>query len=137
MGKAKNSKCGGCKSCQKSFSFCDGEYLIAKFDDVDTANEITRRSKAFKEINGIVESLSTKKDEMHVYKAYETSCTWDGEKTSGIDVCISFGLNGPGKQTDYLSALRKLLATKKFHIFDAYVDYIDDVYLVWAFYRQK
>ena len=41
---------------------------------------------------------------------------------------IVLGLNGPGKQADYLAAMQKLLKDGKITIIDAHLDVVDDLW---------
>ena len=43
-------------------------------------------------------------------------------------VHIGMGLNGAGKESDYADALKRLLNTGKFHLLDAWIDAIDDLW---------
>lgn len=123
---------------KKCVVFGSAEYLVEKFDDVESAVE-SRKSKAARDFKALVETLATKRDNMRVYKVLKTvSHVCDG-KSEGADgkchapvrpgyvahVCV--GLNGKGKQADYLSALRRLVEKAHAFIFDVCVDALDDV----------
>lgn len=108
--------------------FGDPSYLVRKFDDVDRA-VTSRKSAMSKLIVSTVKGLSTKKDNMHVYRVMKATGTFDGEPRTGFVAHIAMGLNGPGKQKDYLAAVRRLITcrTLKMRIIDAWVDAIDDL----------
>ena len=123
---------------KKCVVFGSAEYLVEKFDDVVSAVE-SRKSKTAKDFKALVKTLATKRDNMYVYKVLKTvSHICDG-KSEGADgkchapvrpgyvahVCV--GLNGKGKQVDYLAALRRLVEKAHVFIFDVCVDACDDV----------
>lgn len=123
---------------RKCIVFGSAEYLVEKFDDVESAVE-SRKSKVAKDFKALVKSLATKRDNMHVYKVLKTvSHVCDG-RSEGADgrchapvrpgyvahVCI--GLNGKGRQADYLAALGRLVEKARVSIFDACVDACVDV----------
>ena len=49
-------------------------------------------------------------------------------KRDGYVVHVTMGLNGPGKGSDYAAAIKRLLDTGKFFLFDAWIDAIDDLW---------
>lgn len=108
--------------------FGDPSYLVRKFDDVDKA-VTSRKSAMAKLIVSTVKGLSTKKDYMYVYRVMKTTGVIDGKPYAGYVAHIAMGLNGPGKQEDYLAAMRRLVTCKtlKMKIFDAWVDAADDL----------
>ena len=108
--------------------FGDPSYLVNKFDDIDKA-VVSEKSAMAKLIKETVKGLSTKKDNMHVYRVLVTTGKYDGKPCKGFVAHIAMGLNGPGKQEDYLSAMRRLVTCKtvRFHILDAWVDAVDDL----------
>ena len=108
--------------------FGDPSYLVNKFDDIDKA-VISEKSAMAKLIKATVKGLSTKKDSMYVYRVMLTTGTCAGEPRKGYVAHIAIGLNGPGKQEDYLAAMRRLVTCKtvKMRIFDAWVDLADDL----------
>lgn len=107
--------------------FGSPEYLACKFDDVDTAVE-SRKSKTAKEAKKLVESLKTDKDQMHVFKVYKVTGKDDEGRRDGYVVHVAMGLNGPGRGSDYAAAIKRLLDTGKFFLFDARVDATDDLW---------
>ena len=112
------------------YTFGSPEYLRCKYDDIDTVVESTR-SKFAREIKALVKSLSTDKDNMHVYHTYKTTgVDWDGEsKRETYIVHVAMGLNGPGKGSDYLAAIKRLLDSGKLEVvFDMWIDACDDLW---------
>ena len=109
-------------------AFGDPNYLVGKFDDVDKATA-SRKSAMAKLVKATVRGLSTKKDNMHVYRVMKTEGKFDGKPRTGYVAHIAMGLNGPGRQEDYLAAMRRLVTCKtvKMRIFDAWVDAVDDL----------
>lgn len=108
--------------------FGDPSYLVKKFDDVESAVR-SEKSAMAKLIKATVKGLSTKKDNMYVYQVVLMTGTCDGEPRKTYVAHIAIGLNGPGKQEDYLAAMRRLVTCKtvKMRIFDAWVDAVDDL----------
>ena len=108
--------------------FGDPSYLVRKFDDVDRA-VTSKKSAMSKLIVSTVKGLSTRKDNMHVSRVMKTTGTFDGEPRVGYVAHVAMGLNGPGRQEDYLAALRRLVTcrTLRMRIFDVWVDAIDDL----------
>jgi len=108
--------------------FGDPSYLVRKFDDVDKA-VTSKKSAMSKLITSTVKGLSTKKDNMYVYRVMKTTGVFDGKPRVGYVAHVAMGLNGPGRQEDYLAALRRLVTcrTLRMRIFDVWVDAIDDL----------
>ena len=109
------------------YVFGGPEYLKAKFDDIDEA-VVSKKSKATKDIKALVKSLATDKDHMYAYEVIKTSGIADTKPVTGTIVHVAMGLNGPGKESDYADALKRLLDTGKFHLLDAWIDAIDDLW---------
>ena len=117
------------KSCKcKLMVFGEPCYLEHKFDDVDRAT-VSRKSAMSKLIVSTVKGLSTKRDNMYVYRVMKTTGKFDGKPRTSYVAHVAMGLNGPGRQEDYLAAMRKLVTCKtvKMRIFDAWVDAVDDL----------
>jgi hypothetical protein len=117
------------KSCKcKLMVFGEPCYLEHKFDDVDRAT-VSRKSAMSKLIVSTVKGLSTKKDNMYVYRVMKTTGVFDGKPRVGYVAHVAMGLNGPGRQEDYLAAMRRLVTcrTLRMRILDAWVDAIDDL----------
>lgn len=108
--------------------FGDPSYLVEKFDEIDKAT-VSEKSAAAKLIKETVKGLSTKKDNMHVYRVMLMTGTRDGKPRRSYAAHVAIGLNGPGRQEDYLAAMRRLVTCKtvKMRIFDAWVDDADDL----------
>lgn len=109
-------------------TFGGPNYLVNKFDDIDKV-VVSEKSAMAKLIKDTVKGLSTKKDGMHVYRVMLVAGTCDGKPRKGYVAHIAMGLNGPGRQEDYLAAMRRLVTCKtvKMSIFDAYIDATDDL----------
>lgn len=103
-------------------------YLVRKFDDVDRA-VVSMKSAMSKLIVSTVKRLSTKKDNMYVYRVMKTTGRFDGKPRTSYVAHVAMGLNGPGRQEDYLAAMRRLVTCKtvKMRIFDAWIDAADDL----------
>lgn len=106
--------------------FGDPSYLVNKFDDVDTAVR-SKKSAAAKEARAIVKAKSSKKDNLQVFDVVRTKGKANGKPVSNVIVYVGVGLNGPGKDSDYLAALKRLTDTGRFRIIDAHIDSLDDV----------
>lgn len=108
--------------------FGDPSYITRKFDDVNRV-VTSKKSAMSKLIVSTVKSLSTKKDNMYVYRVMKTTGVFDGKPCTGFIAHVAMGLNGPGKQEDYLAAMRRLVTCKdvKMSIIDAWVDAVDDL----------
>lgn len=109
-------------------AFGDPSYLVGKFDDVDKAT-VSEKSAMAKLIKEAVRGLSTKKDNMHVYRVMKAAGKVDGEPRTSYVAHVAIGLNGPGRQEDYLAAMRRLVTCKtvEMRIFDAWIDAVDDL----------
>lgn len=103
-------------------------YLVNKFDDIDKAT-VSEKSAMATLIKETVKGLSTKKDNMYVYRVMLTTGTCDGKPRKSYVAHVAIGLNGPGRQEDYLAAMRRLVTCKtvKMRIFDAWIGAVDDL----------
>jgi hypothetical protein len=108
--------------------FGDPSYLVNKFDDIDKA-VVSEKSAMTKLIKATVKGLSTKKDNMHVRRVMLMTGTCDGKPRKGYAAHIAMGLNGPGRQEDYLAAMLRLVTCKtvKMGIIDAWIDAVGDL----------
>lgn len=108
--------------------FGDPSYLVNKFDDIDKV-VVSEKSAMAKLIKTTVKELSTKKGNMYVHRVMLATGTYDGKPRKSYIAHVAIGLNGPGRQEDYLSAMRRLVTCKtvKMSIFDAWVDAADDI----------
>lgn len=104
------------------------DYLMARYDDVQSAEELSRKCKATKEVKAAVKALRTDRDNMQVHRVLRTVICVPGEEPhEGIVAQVGVGLNGAGRQADYLDALKRLVKSGEFRIFDAFVDAVDDL----------
>jgi hypothetical protein len=104
------------------------DYLMARYDDVQSAEELSRKCKATKAVKDAVKALRTDKDNMQVHSVVRTVICVPGEEPhEGIVAQVGVGLNGAGRQSDYLDALKRLVKSGEFRIFDAFVDAVDDL----------
>lgn len=113
--------------------FGDPSYLMKKFDDISSAVR-SEKSKLAKEIKALVKSKSTKKDNMYCFGVLKTRGQFDGKPCESVVVHVALGLNGPGRNSDYLAALKRLTDTKRFVLLDAWIDAVDDLWdflFVW------
>ena len=104
-----------------------------KFDDVESAVR-SEKSALSKEIKALVASKATDKDKLHCYGVLKTKGKCAGEPCEGVVVHVGLGLNGPGRDSDYFAALKRLTDTKRFALLDAHVDAVDDLWdflFVW------
>ena len=112
------------------------DYLLARYDDVQSAKELSKKCKATNEVKAAVKAIATKKDNMQVHSVIRTVVGFPGEKArDGIVAQVGVGLNGTGRQADYLAALARLVKSGEFSIFDAYVDAVDDLATVLVSYK--
>lgn len=103
-------------------------YLERKFDDVDKAT-VSKKSAMAKLVKATVKHLSTKRDNMYVFRVMKATGRFDGKPRTSYVAHVAMGLNGPGRQEDYLAAMRRLVTCKtvKMRIFDAWLDAADDL----------
>ena len=113
--------------------FGDPSYLVRKFDDISSAVR-SEKSQLAKDIKALVKSKATAKDNMYCHGVLVTKGQFDGGPCSSVVVHVGLGLNGPGKDSDYFAALKRLTDTKRFALLDAHIDAIDDLWdflFVW------
>lgn len=108
--------------------FGEPSYLVNKFENIGKA-VVSKKSAMTKLIKETVNGLSTKKDNMHVCRVMQVTGTNDGKLCKTYVAHIAMGLCGPGRQEDYLAAMRRLVTCKtvKMGIFDAWIDVIGDL----------
>lgn len=108
--------------------FGDPSYLVDKFEGVDKV-VVSEKSAMAKLIKATVNGLSAKKDNMHVCRVMLMTGTCNGKPRKSYVAHIAMGLNGLGRQEDYLAAMRRLVTCKtvKMGIIDAWVDAADDL----------
>lgn len=105
-------------------------YLKATFAGVTTAVKCAQNSVEFGAIDERVKAIRTDKNGAYTYSVFRTKGKRDVTPVKYITGHIVLGLNGPGKQTDYLAAMQKLLKDGRLAILDAHLDVIDDL---WEF----
>ena len=104
------------------------DYLMARYDDLQSAEELSRKCKATKAVKAAVKALATARDNMQVHRVVRTVICAPGEEThEGIVAQVGVGLNSAGRQANYLDALKRLVESGEFRIFDAFVDAVDDL----------
>lgn len=103
-------------------------YLKAKFADITTAVKCAKDSVEFGVIDDRVKAIKTKKNNAYTYEVFRTKGKRDVTPVKYIVGRIVLGLNGPGKQADYLAAMQKLLKDGRLSILDAHLDVIDDLW---------
>ena len=103
-------------------------YLKATFVDVTTAVKCAKNSVEFGMIDERVKAIRTDKNGAYTYSVFRTKGKRDVTPVKYIIGHIVLGLNGPGKQADYLAAMQKLLKDGRLSILDAHLDVIDDLW---------
>lgn len=103
-------------------------YLKATFADITTAVKCAEDSVEFGVIDERVKAIRTNKNGAYTYSVFRTKGKRDVTPVKYIVGHIALGLNGPGKQVDYLAAMQKLLKDGKLTILDAHLDVIDDLW---------
>lgn len=111
----------------KNGYFGSKNYLVEKFDDITTAVKCAKNSIEFAAIDELVKAISTKKNNAYTYEVFRTKGKFDERPVKYIVGHVVIGLNGPGKQEDYLSALAKLVKSGV-AILDAHLDACDDLW---------
>ena len=111
----------------KNDYFGSKNYLVEKFDDITTAVKCAKNSPEFAAIDELVKGISTKKNNAYTYEVFRTKGKFDGRPVKCVVGHIVIGLNGLGKQEDYLSALAKLVKSGV-QILDAHLDVCDDLW---------
>ena len=121
---------GKTHKCGKPQLMVFGEpcYLVHRFDDVDKAT-VSRKSAMSKLVKDVVRGLATKRDDMYVHRVLATSGKVGGVPVKGYVAHVAIGLNGRGRQADYLAAVKRLVECKtvKMHVIDVWVDAVDDL----------
>ena len=103
-------------------------YLKATFADITTAVKCAKNSVEFGAIDERVKAIRTDKNNAYTYSVFRTKGKRDVTTVKYIVGHIVLGLNGPGKQVDYLAAMQKLLKDGNLAILDAHLDVIDDLW---------
>lgn len=107
--------------------FGDPSYLVKKFDDISSAVR-SEKSQLAKDIKSLVNGKGTDNDHMYCYGVLKTKGQFDGKPCESVVVHVALGLNGPGRNSDYLTALKRLTDTKRFVLLDAHIDAVDDLW---------
>ena len=103
-------------------------YLKATFADITTAVKCAKNSVEFGAIDERVKAIRTDKNNAYTYEVFRTKGKLDTTPVKYIVGHVVLGLNGPGKQADYLAAMQKLLKDGRLAILDAHLDVIDDLW---------
>lgn len=103
-------------------------YLKATFADITTAVKCDKTSAEFDAIDKRVKAIRTNKNNAYTCSVFRTKGKRDVTPVKYIVGHIVLGLNGPGKQVDYLAAMQKLLKDGNLAILDAHLDVIDDLW---------
>ena len=112
----------------KNDYFGSKNYLVEKFYDITTAVKCAKNSPEFAAIDELVKGISTKKNNAYTYEVFRTNGKWNEKPVKYVVGHIVLGLNGLGKQADYLAAMQKLLRDGKLSILDAHLDVADDLW---------
>lgn len=135
-GCGKRGKCGKCAGAgqkprydrEKAKTWGSPDYLMMRYDDVQSATELSRKCKATKAVKAAVKAVRTDRDNMQVHRVMRTvTCIPGDEPREGIVAQVGVGLNGSGRQEDYLAAIGRLVKSGEFQVFDAFVDAVDDL----------
>lgn len=103
------------------------EYLVAQYDDIDSATECRKDSKEWRAAERLVNAMSKKKTGAYVFKVLKTKGSYDERPASSAIAHIVVGLNGPGRAPDYLRELAKAVGTEN-RVLDAHIDALDDLW---------
>ena len=104
------------------------EHLKEAFADITTAVKCAKNSVEFGAIDERVKAIRTDKNNAYTYAVFRTKGKYDTKPVKYVVGHIVLGLNGPGKQVDYLAAMQKLLKEGKLAILDAHLDVADDLW---------
>ena len=113
------------------------EYLKEKFADIATAVKCARNSVEFGAIDERVKAIRTDKNNAYTYAVFRTKGKWDTKTVKLIVGHVVLGLNGSGKQVNYLAAMQKLLKDGKLAILDAHLDIADDIWDILVITEDK
>ena len=104
------------------------EHLTEAFADITTAVKCAKNSVEFGAIDERIKAIRTDKNNAYTYAVFRTKGKYDTKPVKYVVGHIVLGLNGPGKQVDYLAAMQKLLKDGKLAILDAHLDVADDLW---------
>ena len=115
-------------SKKQTIDWGSAEHLKEAFADITTAVKCSKNSVEFGAIDERVKEIRTGKNNAYTYAVFRTKGKWDEKPVKYVVGHIVLGLNGPGKQVDYLAAMQKLLKDGKLAILDAHLDVVDDLW---------
>lgn len=122
----------------RTMQWGSAEYLLEKFDDIEGVQEMSRKCVDTKRAKALVKAAATPGDNMRVHRVWRAVMrAGDEPATTGTIVHVGLGLNGPGRQADYLAALKRLVDGGEFSIFDAWIDAADDLADVLCLLRRR
>lgn len=101
---------------------------LKAFAVITTAVKCAKNSVEFCAIDERVREIRTDKNNAHTYAVFRTKGKYDTKPVKYVVGHVVIGLNGPGKQVDYLAAMQKLLKDGKLAILDAHLDVDDDLW---------
>ena len=117
------------KSAESKPVFGSKEYIVAQYDDVDRAVNCGKGSKEWQAAEAIVRTMNEKKTGAHVYRVVKGT-GYDGtvdKDTTKVFAHIVIGLNGPGREPEYLKELAKAIGETN-HILEVQIDALDDLW---------
>ena len=117
------------KSAESKPIFGSKEYIVAQYDDVDHAVNCGERSKEWQAAEAVVRKMNAKKTGARVYRVVKGT-GYDGtigKDTAKVFAHIVIGLNGPGRETEYLKELAKAIGETN-HILEVQIDALDDLW---------
>ena len=112
-------------------------YLKEKFADITTAVKCAKNSVEFGAIDERVKAIRTDKNNAYTYAVFRAKGKWDTKTVKLIVGHVVLGLNGSGKQVNYLAAMQKLLKDGKLAILDAHLDIADDLWDILVITEDK
>lgn len=116
------------KKPRTNIAWGSAEFLCKKFDDIDNAVELSKKTKAFKYVKSMVDELDAARTKAYVYKVYRCEGKVDNNSVKFHIAQIAMGLNGNGLQADYYKAIAKLLGDHQVvSVIDVGVDACDDL----------
>lgn len=117
------------KSSESKPVFGSKEYIVAQYGDVDRALNCSKESKEWQAAEAIVRTMNAKKTGAYVYRVVKGT-GYDGtidKDTTKVFAHIVIGLNGPGRETEYLNELAKAIGETN-HILEVQIDALDDIW---------
>ena len=117
------------KSSESKPVFGSKEYIVAQYGDVDRAVNCGKDSKEWQAAEDIVQAMNAKKTGAYVYRVVKGT-GYDGtidKNTTKVFAHIVIGLNGPGREPEYLKELSKAIGETN-HILEVQIDALDDIW---------